>query len=195
METFSALLAICARNSPVPGEFPHKGQWRWALMFSLTCVWINGWVNSREACNLRRYRVHYNVTVMTSTAAAQQETITPMSMPNFSNSLRTRTPIYRQSPPCLLIYSRTISGNNRRYCTVYTILLNITKLYAAKLGQQMEALYCTMRVQMSEFRYYTIQFHILASMRDTDPEITERQHEASIEGSRLQRVWFVAPGW
>ena len=22
METFSALLAICARNSPVPGEFP-----------------------------------------------------------------------------------------------------------------------------------------------------------------------------
>ena len=30
METFSALLAICAGNSPVPGE----GQWRGALMFS-----------------------------------------------------------------------------------------------------------------------------------------------------------------
>ena len=24
METFSALLAICAENSPVPGEFPAK---------------------------------------------------------------------------------------------------------------------------------------------------------------------------
>ena len=28
---------------------PHKGQWRGALMFSLICVWINGWVNNREA--------------------------------------------------------------------------------------------------------------------------------------------------
>ena len=32
METFSALLAICAGNSPVPGEFPHKDKWRGALM-------------------------------------------------------------------------------------------------------------------------------------------------------------------
>ena len=24
---------------------PHKGQWRGALMFSLICAWINGWVN------------------------------------------------------------------------------------------------------------------------------------------------------
>ena len=33
METFSALMAICAGNSPVPGEFPRKGQWRGALIF------------------------------------------------------------------------------------------------------------------------------------------------------------------
>ena len=40
METFSALLAFCAGNSPVTGEFPaHKGQWRGALMFSLICAW------------------------------------------------------------------------------------------------------------------------------------------------------------
>ena len=32
METFSALLALCAGNSPVPVNFPHKGQWRRALM-------------------------------------------------------------------------------------------------------------------------------------------------------------------
>ena len=25
---------------------PHKGQWRGALMFSLICTWINGWVNN-----------------------------------------------------------------------------------------------------------------------------------------------------
>ena len=64
MEIFSALLAICAGNSPVPGEFPHKGQWRGALMFSLICVWINGWVNNRKAGDLRRYRIHYDVIVM-----------------------------------------------------------------------------------------------------------------------------------
>ena len=55
----------CAGNSPVPGELP-KGQWRGALMFSLICVWINGWVNNREAGDLRRYRAHYDVIVMRS---------------------------------------------------------------------------------------------------------------------------------
>ena len=43
---------------------PHKGQWRGALMFSLICSWINGWVNSREADDLRRHRAHYDVTVI-----------------------------------------------------------------------------------------------------------------------------------
>ena len=63
METFSALLAICAGNSTVPVNSPHKDQWRGALMFSLICVWINGWVNNRDAGDLRRYRTLYNVTV------------------------------------------------------------------------------------------------------------------------------------
>ena len=64
MKTFSALLTFCAGNSPVPGEFPHKGHWHGALVFSLICVWINGWVNNREAGDLRRYCAHDDVTVM-----------------------------------------------------------------------------------------------------------------------------------
>ena len=64
MEAFSALLAICAGNSPVPVNSLHKGQWRGALMFSLICVWINDWVNNREAGDLRRQRGHYDVTLM-----------------------------------------------------------------------------------------------------------------------------------
>ena len=43
---------------------PHKGQWRGALMFSLICVWINSWENSRKAGDLRRYGAHYDVIVM-----------------------------------------------------------------------------------------------------------------------------------
>ena len=33
-------------------------------MFSLICVWINAWINNREAGDLRRYHAHYDVTVM-----------------------------------------------------------------------------------------------------------------------------------
>ena len=47
-----------------PVNSPHKGEWRWALMFSLICVWINDWVNSRQAGDLRHHRAHYDVTLM-----------------------------------------------------------------------------------------------------------------------------------
>ena len=49
-----------------PVNSPHKGQWRLALMFSMICGWINDWVNNREAGDLRRHPVHYDVAVMTS---------------------------------------------------------------------------------------------------------------------------------
>ena len=49
-----------------PVNSPHKSQWRGALMFSLICAWINGWVNNCEAADLRRHRTHYDVTVMIS---------------------------------------------------------------------------------------------------------------------------------
>ena len=54
MGTFSASLAICAGNSPVTE----------ISMFSLICAWMNGWVNNREAGDLRRHCAHYDVTVM-----------------------------------------------------------------------------------------------------------------------------------
>ena len=43
---------------------PHKGQCGRALMFSLICAWINGWVNNREAGDLRRHQAHYDVFVI-----------------------------------------------------------------------------------------------------------------------------------
>ena len=44
-----------------PVNSPHKGQWCGALMFSLTCAWINGLVNICEAGDLRRNHAHYVV--------------------------------------------------------------------------------------------------------------------------------------
>ena len=38
---------------------PRKGHWRGALIFSLVCAWINGWVNNREAGDLRCHSAHY----------------------------------------------------------------------------------------------------------------------------------------
>ena len=53
-----------------PVNSPHNGQWRGALMFSLICACINGWVNNREAGDLRRHRAHYDVIVTTLNAAS-----------------------------------------------------------------------------------------------------------------------------
>ena len=61
METFSALLALCAGNSPVTGEFPAQRPVTWSFNFSLICAWINGWVNNGEAGKLKRHRAHYDV--------------------------------------------------------------------------------------------------------------------------------------
>ena len=36
----------------------------WCFLWSASLIWINGWVNNREAGDLRRYRIHYDVTVM-----------------------------------------------------------------------------------------------------------------------------------
>ena len=47
-----------------PVNFPHKGQWCGALMFSLICDWINGCVNNREADDMRRHQPHHHVIVM-----------------------------------------------------------------------------------------------------------------------------------
>ena len=64
METFFALLALCAGNSLVTGEFPSQCPVTRSFNVFFICAWINGWANNREARDLRRYRVHYDVIVM-----------------------------------------------------------------------------------------------------------------------------------
>ena len=47
-----------------PVNSPHKDQWHGALMFSLIYAWKNGWINNRDAGDLRCHCTHYDVTVM-----------------------------------------------------------------------------------------------------------------------------------
>ena len=60
----SAFLAVLRGIKRSPVNSLHKGQWCGALVFSLICVWINDWINNREAGDLRRYRAHCDVIVM-----------------------------------------------------------------------------------------------------------------------------------
>ena len=65
MKTFSALLAHCAGNSPVTGEFPSQRPVTRSFDISFTLrLNTNGWVNNREAGDLRCHRTHYAITVM-----------------------------------------------------------------------------------------------------------------------------------
>ena len=83
METFSALLVLCAGNSPITGEslpppppppptpHPHppppthtNGSDAELLWFLWSAPWINSWINNREARDLRHQRTHYHVIVM-----------------------------------------------------------------------------------------------------------------------------------
>ena len=57
----SPLLALCAGNSPVNGEFPSQR----SVTRNLEVFFdLNGWVNNREAGDLRGHRAHYDVSVI-----------------------------------------------------------------------------------------------------------------------------------
>ena len=115
METLSALQTLCAGNSPVTGEFPAQRQWRGALMFSLICAWINGWVNKPEAGELRRHRAPYDVTVMVvyngrkwqghwGQAGTQQAKALFHENYGYDNSQHIRHRGYRHAAPYLIAF-------------------------------------------------------------------------------------------
>ena len=64
METFSALLAICAGNSPASDDFPAQRPVTLNFDVFFDLRQNKCWVNNRKAGDLRRYRPHYDVIVM-----------------------------------------------------------------------------------------------------------------------------------
>ena len=59
METFFVLLALCAGNSPVPGEFPSQRPVTRSFDVIFDLRLNKRWVNNREAGDLRRHRAHW----------------------------------------------------------------------------------------------------------------------------------------
>ena len=64
MEIFSALLAICAGNSPVTGEFPAQRPVARSFDGFFDLRLNKRLSNKREAGDLRRHRAYYDVIVM-----------------------------------------------------------------------------------------------------------------------------------
>ena len=64
METFFAILAMCAGNSPVTGEFPAQRQVTRSFNVFFDLRLNKRSVNNREAGDSRRQRAHYDVIVM-----------------------------------------------------------------------------------------------------------------------------------
>ena len=89
-----------------PVNSPHKCQWRGALMFSLICAWINGWVNNGETGGLRRHRAHYDVIVMLRSLC----------------SLKFMKHIHHAKIRWLIGHRRTVWANERRdICDVFSL--------------------------------------------------------------------------
>ena len=64
METFSVLLALCAGNSSVTGEFPSPRPVTRSFDVFFDLRLIKDWVNNSEAGDLRRHRAHYDITAI-----------------------------------------------------------------------------------------------------------------------------------
>ena len=117
-----------------PVKSPHKGQWRGALMFTLICARINGWVNNREAGDLRRHRAHYDVIVMwrhLKTEFDMRERMVQMYMyrrtPNISRTKSQNLNASLSSCSCLCpIHWNQVLSRERRYrrCSNYIWVIN-----------------------------------------------------------------------
>ena len=88
METFSALLVICAGNSPVTGEFPTQRQVTRSFDVSFDLCLNIGWVNSRETGGCRRHQVHYDAIVMSNEIVVSLSSSSKLQRGNIQQSLR-----------------------------------------------------------------------------------------------------------
>ena len=117
-----------------PVNSPHKGQWRGALMFSLICAWMNGWVNNREAGDLRRRRGHYDVGVMIRCllrywnvllgVAACDENLLRLKIIWHQNQPKAINPNHRSLPPDTFPFHHSVKWVNPVHTGLCALYLN-----------------------------------------------------------------------
>ena len=76
---------ICVIHTPPQGppQWTHESpltRTHTSLIFSLICAWTHGWVNNRYASDLRRYRTHYDLTVMCQNVLFLQCRFVPIAL-------------------------------------------------------------------------------------------------------------------
>ena len=136
METFSALLAICAVNST------HKGQWCGALMLSLTCAWINAWVNNLEVGDLRRRRAHYNVTVLVLGILRNHKIWTPRDATVTKKDENISIPHSHDKVSCHGIFPHLHNGVNGMSLPSTLLQVNFTRLTLLEGMEVHQILHC-----------------------------------------------------
>ena len=112
-------------TGPLCGEFTGhrwiprtKGQWRGALMCPLICTWINGWLNNREAGDLRRHCAHNYVTVMTIID------FTPGMARNMWNR---KILVFQENSSQLITFLFLRNDRKHKYVFVFSIRLSFIK--------------------------------------------------------------------
>ena len=90
-----------------PVNSPHKGKWRGAVMFTLICPRINGWVSNCEAGDLSRNRSHYDVIVMNKAIAV-------CAVP---------WPVMQEVFPCYDVSIEKLFGTRQTYACIYHFTL------------------------------------------------------------------------
>ena len=105
-----------------PVNSPHKGQWRGALVFSLISSWTNGWVNNRDAGDVRHHRAHYDVTVSIINARSFFPVHYLIMAPCLchvyitSQKFSTHPNVYRKCKVRFVVYSSVFTDNNSYLC-------------------------------------------------------------------------------
>ena len=145
-----------------PVNSPHKGQWRGALIFSLICVWINGWLNNGEAGDLRRYRAHYDVSDMMMDRVITPPDCVTTALVMGIQSLSDSSPNYSH------FYHKTLmTGGCCGYCGTYNRCRNVlggrTTIYHNNLSLYIFIVVCTPTLNilllMAYITNHTCVFH------------------------------------
>ena len=130
METLPRYWSFVRGIHRSPVNSPHKGQWRGALMFSLICTRINGWVNNGEAGDLRRHRAHYDAIVMSTAPTVCNKFVTHCTYPKCIRQtfcdLRLKNAVQKTRRPSFYLLYISLSFQNKHdhiiqptfYCSV-----------------------------------------------------------------------------